>query len=215
MYAEKTSLDGEKILGKYGALTLTNKRIIGEENVINLAMGGLGKLIAKFLEFTSKIASGTITEIKLDRIDSIRLALNRYPLLLKISNLLWVATLLMMILIWVIAPYREISETFIKVVGFILNLITLGFLSNAINPMLESMMSIISGSYNIPAMTFAASIIFFVAYILFKEIRLEIHSAKNMAFTNIVDFSIKSGLEEAHKFAKKIREAEDGHGKHR
>ncbi|MBI2085263.1 MAG: hypothetical protein HYT71_01985 [Candidatus Aenigmarchaeota archaeon] len=213
MYAEKTSLEGEKIISRYGALVLTNKRVVGEENIINLAMGGLGKLITKILGFASKTADGTVTEIKLDKIDSIKLALNRYSLLLKISNLLWLITLILLILIWVVAPYRSISETVIKIIGFILNLVTLGFLSGFFEPMLESTVSIISGSYNIPVMTFATSMIFFVAYMILKEIRLEIHSAKNMAFTNIIDFSIKGSLDEAHKFAKKVREAEDDHRK--
>ncbi len=215
MYAEKTSLQGEKTLGKYGALTLTNRRVIGEENVINLAMGGLGRLITKILGFTSKTAGGTVTEIKLEKIDSIKLALNRYSMLLKISNLLWIVTLFLLIVVWVIAPYRSISEIFIKTIGFILNLVTLGLLKNVFEPFLESTLSIISGSYNIPVMTFATSVIFFVAYILIKEIRLEIHSAKNMAFTNIIDFSVKGSLDEAHKFVKKVREAEDEHGKHK
>ncbi|MBI3413033.1 MAG: hypothetical protein HY051_03070 [Candidatus Aenigmarchaeota archaeon] len=208
MYVDATSLPGEKIIGSYGGITLTNRRVIGHENVIDLALGGLGKIISRFLGFSSKSVSGSVTEIRLDNIDSIKLTLNRNGLLLKISNLLWFVTLFLLIMIWLIAPYRSISTAFISVIGFILNLVTLGFLSGVFEPVLESLLSVVSGSYEIPIMTFAASVSFFVVYVLFKTIRLEIHSAKNFAFTNILDLSVKSGLEQAQKFAKKIRETE-------
>lgn len=214
MYFENTSLPGEKIIGKYGAITLTNKRVIGQENAIDLAMGGLGKIISKLLGFSSKSVSGTVTEIRLDKIDSIRLKLDRHGLLLKISNLLCLVTLILLVVIWLVAPYRAISTAFINIIGFILNLVTLGFLSGLFEPMLESLLSIVSGSYEIPVMTFAASLLFFVIYVFVKTIRLEIHSSKNFAFTNIIDLSIKTGLEEAQKFAKKIREAENDYSKH-
>ncbi len=209
MYADKTSLAGEKVLGSYGAITLTNKRVIGQENVIDLAMGGLGKIISRFLGFSPKYASGSVTEIRLDKIDSIRLSLNRWSLLLKMSNALWFVTLLLLLLIWLITPYRAVSTAFIKIIGFVLNLITLGFLKGVFEPLLESLLSIVSGSYEMPVMAFAGSVLFFIVYMLSKTIRLEIHSAKNFAFTNILDLSIKAGLEEAQKFAKKVREAEN------
>ncbi|MBI4177229.1 MAG: hypothetical protein HY516_02580 [Candidatus Aenigmarchaeota archaeon] len=212
-YADKTSAHGEKVLHRYGALTLTNKRVVGDENVIDLALGGMGKLISKFLGFSNKNVSGTVTEISLDKIDSIRLTLIREGALLKLSNLLWVVTLLLLLMIWAVAPYRSVSTAFVGVAGFILNLVTLGFLKDVIEPLLESLLSIISGSYDIPVMTFAASAVLFVAYMVFKTIRLEIHSAKNMVFTNILDLSAKSGIEEAQKFAKKVREAEEDHKK--
>ena len=202
---------GEKTLGRYGALTLTNKRVIGEENVTDLALGGMGKLISKFLGFSHKNVSGSVTEIRLDKIDSIKLTLNRNGILLKLSNALWIVTIFLLLLIWVVAPYRPISITFIKITGFILNLITLGLMKNAFEPLLESLLSIVSGSYNIPVATFGASVLFFITYMIFKTIRLEVHSAKNFAFTNILDLSVKNGLEEAQKFAKSIREAEDNH----
>lgn len=210
-YADKTFVRGEKILQKYGALTLTTRRVIGEENVIDLALGGMGKLISKFLGFSGKTVSGTVTEIKLDRIDSIRLTLMREATLLKLSNFMWVVTLFLLVMIWVVAPYRQVSTAFVSVTGFILNLVTLGFLKGVIEPLLESLLSVISGSYEIPLMTLAASVTLFIAYVVFKTIRLEIHSAKNFAFTNVLDLSIKSGTEEAQKFAKAVREAESVH----
>lgn len=213
MYFENTSLPGEKTLGRYGALTLTNRRVIGEENAIDLALGGLGKLVSKFIGFSHKNVSGSVTEIRLDKIDSIKLTVNRKGVLLKISNALWIVTLILLLLIWLVAPYRSISTAFINVLGFITNLVTLGFLKGFFEPLLESLLSIISGSYDIPVMTFVASVVFFILYALFKELRLEIHSAKNFAFTNILDLSIKTGLEEAQKFAKRTREAENAYKK--
>ncbi|MBI4174409.1 MAG: hypothetical protein HY517_02090 [Candidatus Aenigmarchaeota archaeon] len=213
MYFENTSLSGEKIVGKYGAITLTNRRVIGQENVIDLALGGLGKIISRFLGFSSRTVGGTVTEIRLDKIDSIRLSLDRQGLILKISNLLWFVTLFLLVLIWLIAPYRAVSTAFINVVGFILNLITLGFLKGVFEPLLGSLLSLVSGSYEIPVMTFAGSVLFFIVYVLVKTIRLEIHSAKNFAFTNILDLSVKGGLEQAQKFAKKVREAENDYKK--
>lgn len=211
MYANHTSLSGEKLVGRYGAITLTTKRVIGEENVIDLALGGMGRVISRFLGFSPKTISGTVTEIRLDKIDSIKLTLNRNWLLLKISNALWFATLFLLILAWLIAPYRSVSTAFINVLGFILNLITLGFLSGVFEPLLESLLSIVSGSYEIPVVTFAGSVLFFVIYVLVKTIRLEIHSNKNFAFTNILDISVKGGIEQAQEFAKSVRETENSY----
>jgi len=213
MYADKTSLHNEKTIGHYGALTLTNKRIIGKENITDLALGGLGKLISRLLNLhsTSHI-SGTITEIRLDKIDSIRLQLDRAQFLLKISNLLWYATIALLVLTWLINPFYDKIEPIIGIIGFVANLITLGMITGFLESAGGFILSV-SSSYEIPIATFALSIVSFLIYLMFKEIRLEIHSSKNFAFTNIFDFSMKGGMKEAQDFARKIREAEDIYSK--
>ncbi len=214
MYVDNTLLPGEKIICKYGALTLSNKRVIGEENVADLALGGFGKIVSKLVGFnTSSRISGTVTEIRLNKIDSIRLTLNRTGLLLAASNFMWFATIFLLILVWVVAPYRDALRPVVGIVGIIANLVTLGLLKGLLEPIADSLLSIASGSYELPVVAFAASVVLFILYLTLKTIRLEVHSAKNFAFTNILDFSIKGGLEDAHKFARKVREAEEAHRK--
>ncbi len=210
MYVNSTLSPGEKVIDRYGALTLTNKRIVGEEDVAALALGGFGRIVSKLAGFnTSSRISGTVTEIRLDKIDSIRLTLNRTNLLLTASNFLWFSTIFLLILIWVIVPYRDALRPVIGIVGAIANLVTLGLLKDFLEPVADSLLSVASGSYELPVATFAASITLFIAYLMLKTIRLEVHSAKNFAFTNILDFSVKGGMEEAHRFARKVRETEE------
>jgi hypothetical protein len=210
MYANNTLLPGEKVIDRYGALTLTNKRVVGEEDVAALALGGFGRIISKLAGFnTSSRISGTATEIRLNKIDSIRLTLNRTDSLLFASNFMWFATIFLLILIWVVVPYRDALRPVIGIVGIIANLVTLGLLRDFLEPIADSLLSVAYGSYELPVAAFAASITLFIAYMMLKTIRLEIHSAKNFAFTNILDLSVKGGLEEAQKFARKVREAEE------
>ncbi len=210
MYANSTLLPGEKVIDRYGALTLTNKRVVGEENVADLALGGFGRIVSKLIgSSTSSRISGTATEIRLNRIDSIRLTLNRTGLLLAASNFLWFATVFLLILIWVIAPYRDALRPVIGIIGIVANLVTLGLLRDFLGLIADYLLSVASGSYELPVAAFVASITLFIAYLTLKTIRLEVHSAKNFAFTNILDFSVRGGMEEAHRFARKVREAEE------
>ncbi|MFH0890333.1 MAG: hypothetical protein V1836_04325 [Candidatus Aenigmatarchaeota archaeon] len=212
MYANDTLLPNERIIGKYNSLMLTNKRIVGEENVADLALGGLGKMLSCLIGFrNSSHISGSVTEIRLDKIDSIKLTLIRKSLLLKLSNILWFATIFFLIVNWLVAPYRDTLQPLINLAGFIANIVTLGFLKNLLSLLGDALLS--SGSYELPIVTFVASMVLFFIYILFKEIRLEIHSAKNFAFTNVLSFSVKGGVENAEKFAKSVREAEINYSK--
>ncbi len=206
MYANDTLLPNEKIIERYNSLILTNKRVVGEENVADLALGGFGRILSRMIGFrNSSHISGSVTEIRLDKIDSVKLTLLRKSLLLAASNVLWFTTIFFIVTNWLIAPYRETLQPLINLAGFLTDVITLGFLKDFLYAVGDA---ILGNSYNLPAVTLAASVILFIIYVLFKEIRLEVHSAKNFAFTNVISLSVKGGVEKAEKFTKRLREIE-------
>jgi hypothetical protein len=202
-------LKDERVIEKFGTITLTTKRVIGEENVLRLLFGGLGNLFSSLLGMKSGsgFMQGTVVDISLGRIDSTELKIERSTILLIISNILWYATIVLLALIWV-WPYvpAEAAEAF-GIIAFILNLITLG-LAQRIIDLLGGAVVALADSYDYPIWTFIVSSLFFIAYMLFKTITIRIYSANNSISTSLFDFSPTAKLEDAKEFLRLVRGAE-------
>ncbi len=208
---EDSLLKDEKILEEFGSLTLTTKRVVGEENVLRLLFGGLGNIAATLLNMRSSsgFAQGTMIDISLGKIDSTELKIERHALLLIISNILWYATIALLSIIWVWPYASETIAPAVKIVAFILNLATLGFAQGALDAV-GSIADMLTTSYDFPIWTFVLSSAFFVVYMLLKNVTVEVYSANNKIFTTLVDFSPTAKTNDAKKFLKAVRTAERG-----
>ncbi len=209
MKPEDFLLKDEKILERFGSITLTTKRVIAEENVLRLLFGGLGNIAATLLNMRSLsgFAQGTMVDVSLGRIDSTELKIERHGLLLLISNVLWYVTIALLLIIWVWPYASEIITPAVKIVAFILNLVTLGFAQGTLNAV-GSVADMLTTSYNFPIWTFILSVALFIAYMLLKNITIKIYSANNAISTSLVDFSAAAKVEDAKKFLKSLRAAE-------
>ncbi len=202
-------LKDEKTLDEFGAITLTTKRVIGEENVLRLIFGGLGNVFSSLLgmKSASSFSQGTIIDVSLGRIDSTELKIERHALLLIVSNLLWYATIALLLLIWVWPHVPQSAVEAFGIIAFILNIITLGLAQRIIGVASAATIALAT-SYDYPIWTFVLSSVFFIAYMLFKNITIRIYSANNSVSTSLLDFSPTAKLDDAKMFLKAVRTAE-------